>query len=201
MALFKSVKSCLVVIVLFTGAFTNNIEKDLAKSLSVSPHHTVETSNIFVSLSLYEYNSNPKLKLNSQIWFSPNLYAKGGISPGKYDSYICSAYQMGLGYVPQLPWSEKSTTVIEFGEYHLKWYGDKHYKWQYGTVTQSINYKKNQIHFSWMHFLDSDWNHEQFSIILSRNIDDSFSYQLQNDLYWTGSRIKLNPVITISAEL
>ena len=201
MASYKFQKFGLFIIVFLTCLYSNNTEKELAKSLSGTPHHSADNSKVTSSISLFNYKSDIKLMLNSQLWFSPNLYAKGGIAPGKYDAFVSTLYHYGVGYVPDLPWSEKSPTAIEFGEFHLKWYGDNHFKWQYSLIVQSFKIQNVRFHFLWTHFLEQKWKHDQITIIFSRNIGDLLGYQFQSDLYWTGSQIKINPHITISASL
>ncbi|MFQ6610399.1 MAG: hypothetical protein ACE5D7_06315 [Fidelibacterota bacterium] len=201
MVLYRVKNLRLFIIVFFTCLHSNNTEKDLAKSFSIIPHQSADISKVTTSISIFNYPSDIKFMLNSQLWFSPNLYAKGGIAPGKYDAFVSTLYHYGVGYVLDIPWSGESTTAIEFGEFHLKWYDNNHFKWQYGLIAQSLTYHDFQFHFLWTHFLEQKWKHDQFSLIFSRNIGDVLGYQLQTDLYWTGSKIKLNPFITISASL
>jgi len=199
--LFNILKFKFQLFLLLACVFANIPEKELAKSLSFIPHDTIENSNIIVSTSLFYYKTNPEFALNSQLWVSPNLYMKGGISPGKYDAHLSPLIHLGLGYVPELPWLKTGTTAFELGIFQLKWYGEKSYKWQYGMIGQSFNYKHNTIHFTWTHLSDPGWYHEQFSIIVSRVICKIIGMQLQAVLYRDGNLINMNTVMTFSTAL
>ncbi|MBT3252100.1 MAG: hypothetical protein HN729_06135 [Candidatus Marinimicrobia bacterium] len=198
---FLSRSTLVVLFVLPICLFCSDTEKNLAKTLSSIPHQNLNYSNIIISSSVFGADGDVRGKINSQIWITSNLFLKGGISPEAGDLGSNLLMHTGIGFTPKFTVFNLDPLNLEFGVHQLKWHEENNYRWYFTGISSSYSISEFQVHFSWTHLFNDNWDHYQFSTSIFHNITNNFSINGGVRIYKDGNNIKVLPALTLSTVL